>query len=263
MRNEDSAQPRALGRRAAGLAVIVVTGAASPAGAIVGGAPGGPGEAATVMVLNDQGGVCTGIVVAPAAVLTAAHCAPAGAALRVHYKETDGTPALLPPREAIRHPGFDARAIQSRTRSIDLALLRLPADLPARFQPATLAAAAPRQGERVTASGWGVSAEGRPETTGTYRHAMLGVIEPYGPSRILLWAADPATGGKTAGAGVCQGDSGGPIWQGGAVIAVSTWSTGPAGRQCGLLSQSVRLGQQRGWIDATLARWGLAAAWRD
>ncbi|MGI6245166.1 MAG: S1 family peptidase [Pseudochelatococcus sp.] len=239
--------------------------AASPAAAIVrGAADDGPLKARTVMVLASGGGVCSGIVLARDAVLTAGHCVAGGRDIRVHFRDAAGAPVLLETAEIATHNGYNARAIEARQRSIDLALVRLATPLPARFAPATLAdARLPRAGTPVTALGWGASAEHDPATMGTFRAAALVTVEPYGPGKILLWAADPAGLGKRAGAGVCQGDSGGPIVRAdGAVIAVSTWAKGAGGSACGLYTQGVLVAPQRGFIDGTLARWGRKADWR-
>ncbi|KMO43289.1 hypothetical protein VQ03_08975 [Methylobacterium tarhaniae] len=60
---------------------------ATPAAAVVGGAeaPDAALARSSVMVLSSRGGVCTGIVLARDAVLTAAHCAAPGAEHRVHF----------------------------------------------------------------------------------------------------------------------------------------------------------------------------------
>lgn len=233
-----------------------------PAEAVVGGREGGPAANATVMVLNARGGVCTGIVLSRRAVLTAAHCADGRVDLRIHWRE-GGEPVLVEPAAVALHPEFNAKAVAARRRSVDLALVRLPEPLPARFAKASLVEGQlPRAGSSVTLAGYGVAREGEAKTTGTYRSAELATVEPYGPGRILIWASDPATGGKKPGAGACQGDSGGPILNGGSgVVAVTSWSTGAGGKQCGLLSQGVLVAPQRGWIDRTLAGWNESADW--
>src|SRR5690606_7210973 len=98
---------------------------------------------------------------------------------------------------------------------------------------------------------------------GTFRRADLTTVEPYGPGKVLLWAADPVGLGKRPGAGVCQGDSGGPIARAdGAVIAVSTWAKGSGNDKCGLYTQGVLVAPQQGFIDGTLKRWGRTARWQ-
>lgn len=223
--------------------------AAGPAHAIVGGAEAQAGGA--VMVLSSKGGVCTGVVLAPDTVLTAAHCAAAGQEHRIHFRDEAGAPVLVEVAGRAIHPGYDAGGASGRRRSIDLALLRTATPLPARFAPVTLGAALPRSGERLTLSGYGAAKSGDPRSTGTYRSVGLPVIEPHGPSRILVWLKGAAGGG-------CQGDSGGPITApDGSVLALAAW----VGGTCGGLTQGILVGPQRGWIDRVLAGWGRSAQW--
>ncbi len=248
---------------AAASLMLAAMGASGSALAVLGGRDGGPAAASTLMVLNARGGVCSGIVLSSRAILSAAHCTGGGADLRIHWKDGGSEPVLIPPASVSVHPEFNGDAIANRRRSIDLVLLRLSSPLPARFAPATLVdGALPRAGSPVTLSGYGVLREGEARTTGTYRSAALATVEPYGPGRILIWATDPAGGGKAAGPGACQGDSGGPITlSSGEIVAVASWSTGPKGKSCGLLSQGVLVAPQRNWIDRTLSNWGESANW--
>jgi hypothetical protein len=224
--------------------------AAVPAHAIVGGAEAPAGGA--VMVLSSNGGVCTGVVLAPDAVLTAGHCAAGPHEHRIHFRDASGQPVLVEVRGRAVHPGYDAGAAAGRRRSIDLALLRTATPLPARFAPVTLSAAAVRAGEGLTLSGYGAARAGDPRSTGTFRSVAMPVVEPYGPSRILVWLQ------AGAGTGGCQGDSGGPITgPDGSVLALAAW----VGGACGGLTQGVLVGPQRAWIDRALDAWGVSARW--
>lgn len=238
---------------AAALALLGV----GPARAVVGGLEAGGALArSAIMVLSSRGGVCSGVVVAPDVVLTAAHCATDATQYRVHYRE-GGEPVLIGPTAQAVHPGYDRGALKGRRRSIDMALLRLPEPLPARFAPATLSETSPAMGAALIFGGYGVLRPGDGRSTGTFREAKLAVVEPYGRATILVWASDPTRGG----AGACEGDSGGPIAEGGAVAAITTWAAGSA-KGCGDMSQGVLVGPQRRWIDGVLAGWGRTAAWR-
>ena len=231
--------------------LAALLGLAGPAGAVVGGDPAPEAATGAVMVLSSNGGLCTGVVVAPGAVLTAGHCLAPRLVHRVHYKDAAGSPVLAEPAARAVHPGYDAGAVAGRRRSIDLALVRLAAPLPAPFAAATLSSAMPQAGETLALAGYGIAKPGDPRSTGTYRRARVPVVAPYGPSRVLVWLKG------SQGTGACQGDSGGPVTDGTGVVAVAAW----IGGACGGLSQGVLLGPQRAWIDATLAGWGLAARW--
>ncbi|MFC7399682.1 S1 family peptidase [Chelatococcus sp. GCM10030263] len=252
------------GRIAPALVAIALAGLPQAARAVVGGRQGGALEAVSLMVLGSRGSVCSGVVLAPDVVLTAAHCVTGADAFRVHFRDPSGQPVLLEPAGIAVHPGYRADAVKTRQRSIDLALVRVATPLPRRFAPAVLAPAeaSPPAGTTLVLGGWGVTAEGDGRSSGTFRTASLVAVEPYGQSHILVWAADPRGLGKKPGAGACEGDSGGPIaLSSGAVIAVSTWSKGQGRKACGLVSQGVLLGPQRAFIDGTLARWGRQAQW--
>lgn len=228
-----------------------------PAAAITGGVEGGPLANATIMVLNDRGGVCTGIILERDVVLTAGHCVAGAGQIRLHWRER-GEPVLKEPASVTLNPGYNGRAITERTRSIDLALVRLKEPLPVSFAAASLRARTqPRQGEALVVAGYGLAREGDVRTSGTYRSASLDVVEPYGPGKILLWAANAAK------AGACTGDSGGPMITGGTVAAVSTWATVSRKSACGGINQGVLLAPQRGWIDSTLKGWGRTANWSE
>jgi secreted trypsin-like serine protease len=244
------------------LFVALLAGAAacatgSPARSLVGPASEDQTFAAhVVMVLKrgvDRAGFCTGVVVAPQAVLTAAHCLAAIKDMRIHYRDDSGKPVLLEVRAVATHPGFRADALAKRIASIDLALVETQTPLAARFSPAPLDETGDvAVGQSLRIVGYGVGREGVGTSAGVLRSAMLRARAPL--STILLWAEDPSG----AGAGGCTGDSGGPILSGdGAkVLAITTWSAGTGGKRCGALTQGPLVAPQRAWIDGVLKRWG-------
>ena len=191
------------------IAVAALFAATAPGRAMVGPSAEDAALAShAIMILSRSGavaGYCSAVVVARAAVLTAAHCVPPGGALKLFFRDAAGAPVLLDVADVERHPGYRADAIRKRERSIDLALVRLPAPLPGRFEPATLGGSAPPPalGARFRVAGYGLSREDAPATSGTLRVATLAARAPA--SAVLLWADDP-TG---RGAGACTGDSGG------------------------------------------------------
>jgi hypothetical protein len=230
--------------------------AATQANAIVGGAEDdGPLARRSVMVLSSNGGVCSAVVLAKDVVLTAAHCVTGAAEHRVHYRDKTGEPVLIVPAAKVVHPGYNAKAIETRQRSIDIALVRIPEALPSRFERATLSAGKVPENTFVTVGGYGLAREGDAKSTGTFRTASLTAVEPYGPSRILLWAEGSGT------ASACQGDSGGPMASGTVVAAITSWSAPARGKSCGGLTQGILVGPQREWIDRVLKGWNRAALW--
>jgi hypothetical protein len=231
---------------------------ANTAEAIVGGAEDqGPLARQSVMVLSSNGGVCSAVVLARDVVLTAAHCVTGADEHRVHFRDESGEPVLITPAAKAVHPGYNAKAIETRQRSIDLALVRIPEALPRRFEQATLTTMKPGKDSTIIVGGYGLSRDGDAKTTGTFRTASLTVMEPYGPSKILLWM-------KGSGLmGACQGDSGGPITSGTAVAAITSWSSPAGGKGCGGVTQGILVGAQREWIDRVLKGWNRNVSWSE
>lgn len=237
--------------------IILATCLASSASqALVGASEeGGPMAAHAVMVLANHassGGFCTGVVLAPTVVLTAAHCVSAPQATRVYFKSGEA-PVFMEIAAITIHPQYKAQAPRTRERSIDLALIRTSLALPSAFKPITRDERTPRVGDVYALSGYGLSREGRGETGGVLRWGKVSARTPL--SNILLWAHDPA--GR--GLGACEGDSGGPIsaLDTGALVAITSWSEGEGKSHCGKLTQAALIAPQRAWMDGVLRGWGM------
>jgi hypothetical protein len=217
--------------------------------ALVGAEPDGRFADQVAMVLirgGDKAGFCTGLVLSPRILLTAAHCLRPLRDMAVHYRDAAGAAIIIPIDAAIAHPLYRADAIQARAVSIDLALIRTARPLDPRFAPASIADGGPPPiGARAIVTGYGAAREGDWSSGGTLRSVSLAVREPA--STVLIWAADPA--GKTAGA--CSGDSGAPIFSadGSTAIAIVAWAQAPHGRGCGGLTQGPLLAPLKGWIE--------------
>ena len=222
-----------------------------PARALVGAESDGRFANRVAMVLirgGDKAGFCTGLVLSPRILLTAAHCLRPLRDMAVHYRDAAGAPVIIPVDAAIAHPLYRANAITARVESIDLALIRTARPLPSSFAAATIAGGGPPAiGASAIVSGYGAAREGDWSSGGRLRSVTLAVREPA--STVLIWAADPT--GRAAGA--CNGDSGAPIWtaDGSAAIAIVAWAQGPHGRGCGGLTQGPLLAPLKGWIDET------------
>jgi len=245
-------------RMMAGLALLL----ASPAYAIVGGAvPSAEGIGRSVItIVGSRGNFCTGVLIAPKLVLTAAHCVQPGAVYKIVEYGANNQPQLQDVKNIGVHPAFDMRAMTTHRATADVALLQLEAP-PKGKNAAQLGV--PQlpivAGSRFTIAGIGVSIRGEGHSGGTIRVADLAATGKPGTLQIRL--ADPLGQGLREGLGACTGDCGGPVFedrQGAAVtIGVISWSTGPNGSAgCGGLTGVTPLTLYRDWILQTARQWG-------
>jgi hypothetical protein len=204
------------------------------------------------MVLSKKGSICTGVVISKNSILTAAHCVQDEPEIAVHYRSSSGDPILILPSKIISHPNYVPEAISKRVRSIDLAILQIATPLPSQFQPVKLSNEKPRAGDLVVIGGYGLTNEKMRSSNGQFLSSPLNVIEPYGPSTILLWLRGENIPGGVLNRGGCHGDSGGPIFRDNELVAITTWTTGPKGYDCGTLTQGILIAPQVEWISSVI-----------
>lgn len=230
--------------------------------AIVGGArPADDASArAVVTLVGSRGNFCSGALIAPDILLSAAHCVAGGAAaeFRIVTYHAQRQPTLLPVRRVATHPQFGAQAISAHRASADVALqLAQPltskpvAMISAPMQP--LAAGAPF---RVV--GIGVTVRGDGRSGGITRSAAL--VATGKPGSLQIRLVDPTSNNTRAGLGACTGDSGAPVFEDqngrSVIVGVVSWSTGANNTAgCGGLTGVTPLMLYKDWIVQTQNSW--------
>lgn len=214
----------------------------------------------SVVLRSVTGSFCTAVLIDQNTALTAGFCVDGYRDQTVEVIE-DGKRAQIPVRAASTHPNFRRDAARLRVPSTDAAIIRLARPVPSTYQGARLTYESPDVGDIIQIAGFGVTTEGHAQSAGGLSYAELEYVEPYGRGALLAWAQDPQASQLRVGRGACSGDAGGPLIMAsgsnaGRVFAIGTWSTGPAGRTCGLLTQGVRLSALRDWIVQTQEAWG-------
>ncbi|WP_420135314.1 S1 family peptidase [Rhodopseudomonas sp.] len=247
------------------LCLVFTAALAAPAAAMVGGAREDAALGrAVVTIVGSRGNFCSGTLIAPDLVLSAAHCVGPGADYKIVHYDASRQPQLRDVRRVAAHPQFDMKAILAHRASADVALLQLAAPLPGK---SPLPLGAPTDplgaGQSFTVAGIGVAIRGDGKSGGTVRSAAL--VATGRPGRLQIRLVDASTNNTSAGQGACTGDSGAPALQAqdgrAVIIGVVSWSTGPNNAAgCGGLTGVTPLTLYRDWIEQTAQSWGSALA---
>ena len=233
----------------------------APASAMVGGAPeSSSGIAASVItIVGSRGNFCSGALIAPDLVLTAAHCLHGNTDTKIVLYDASRTPMLRDVRRVALHPQFNPQGIAARRASADVALLQLSQPLSKPVAALGVPLEPIAAGQSFGIAGIGVTRPGDGKSGGVVRAAQL--VSTSQPGRLQIRLVDPATQATSAGLGACTGDSGAPVVQQQSgrtiLVGVVSWSTGPNNTAgCGGLTGVTPLTLYRDWVVQTATGWG-------
>ena len=165
-----------------------------------------------VSIENTIGELCSGAVIAPDLVLTAAHCMTDRASYRVVARQPGLPAAAFRVVATAVHPAFVPGTTPRTQPGVDLAILKLERPLGPEFLPLDPRLAGRIEtGGAVTIAGFGVLSERAEAHRPHPAPDQSGLARPRAGGEPRRHRRRPGAPGRDTGAGACRGDSGGPI----------------------------------------------------
>lgn len=214
-----------------------------------------------VRIESSHGVLCSGVLVAPDVVLTAAHCVISDARYRVIATTPNFKPQDFPVTAIKRHSSFVPGTTPQTQPGADLALLRIASSVGGDFVPLPISVSQGiGQGESLILAGYGSTSYTNTGTARVLRTTSLVSLGPERSQNNVLIIADPKSLALRPGAGACLGDSGGPVFvstsEGYAIGGITSWSGGPERSRsrsaCGGITAITPVDHYAQWISQTI-----------
>jgi hypothetical protein len=219
------------------------------------------GTRRSTVLIETPEGICTGAIVGPDIVLTAAHCVSARGRYRIRYLDRSFRRVNIAVARTAAHPSFDPA---HGFAADDVGLIQVarpfgadarPASLPSGGWGVTWFGGGSRTGEELIIAGFGSTERARARD-GILREALMRTSEPSVPGRGFAGLTGEDQAQRP---GMCVGDSGGPVYrrEGSSftVVGVLKGGTTDPGRECTSTPIYVPLREYVSWIRATASGW--------